>query len=112
MAIATFRGMHNYVKSTILVILYNFSGVQTTDGTPAALSLASLVEVSGLKYNTLACSLGRWCRWHYIKKYKGSRGYNYAIDDRGKHFIDNRLPPILRRQIEAEFWARMKNISR
>ena len=93
--LATFRGRHNRTKSKTLITLYHR---RYKLGNRTGLGLSELAQLSGCGYNSLRAKLGRWTAWGYIERnystgYQGRPIFVYKLADRGKRFIEERLPP-------------------
>lgn len=87
--IATFNKPHNWVKTSVLVLL---------DATGANLPLADIAVLSACKYHSLAVLLPKYARWKYVhQSFDSKRNCSvYSIARRGRDFLDYRAPPPLR----------------
>jgi hypothetical protein len=103
--IATFQGVHNNAKSKVLIILYNR---MFTEGFNTGLNAREIHLLSGVPYSTLS-ALSKWHRWGYLSRRaidNGSRPvFVYWLGARGKHFLEDRIPPAKLRQYTEEIKA-------
>ncbi len=90
---ATFLGKHNRVKTAALLTLAEH---------PGGLTCRGLSLLSGCSYQSLATLCSLWCKWHYLKRRLKDDVYFYRLAERGQWFLDVRLPPIVRHQVEAD----------
>jgi len=105
--IATFRGKHNASKAKTFIVLYD---AMFTQGITIGFSVGQLYLLSGVPYGTLKSSLGRWHSWQYVSRRarEGDNGrpiFTYWLGARGKHFVENRIPPDKLKQYITEIKA-------
>ena len=112
--IATFKGRHNSVKSKVLIVLYHR---RFKLGNRTGVGVAELAGLTGCNYNYLKSRLGKWAGWRYINRSlsigeRGHPAFLYSIDDRGKRFVEERLPRVRLEQYVSEIkLGRAKNES-
>jgi hypothetical protein len=95
---ATFNPPHNYTKSKCFLILALHSGV----------TYLQLAEETGCPPSSVISSLSRWARYDapYVLRRREIRNHRlvflYKLSARGKRFLDERLPPVVRDELEEE----------
>ena len=96
------RGLHNAVKSKILLELYSIWSRGNTEG----LCLSELTALTGTSPLSLQTLLPRWVKWAYVRRkakiFNDRPVFSYLIDDRGRKFCEIRIPPPKREQLIAE----------
>lgn len=104
--LATFRGIHNASKTKALMVLYDRL---LNQGITTGLTALELHLASGVNYNTLRSRLSRWNAWGYVKRRgNASRGkpiLMYTLGERGKHFLEDRVPAKVLKRFETEIQA-------
>jgi len=74
-------GEWNRLKGKVLLLLY-MRVERLGAGREAAIGLAEICQLSGVDYNSLKSSLGKWCRWGYIRRYRIKKYfYGYVIGE-------------------------------
>jgi len=101
---ATFRGRHNGSKSKVLLVLYD---IMYTLGVNTGVTARELHLLSGVPFNTVRSRLGLWWKWGYLGRRgkadgAGKLAYHYALAARGKHFVEDRIPPAKLKQYTEE----------
>lgn len=86
---ASFKGIHNRTRAVCLLLLADSQLMHSQGG---VLSAKQLSELSGLSYGSIMASVGKWCRWHYIKRipierYKVRSGWLYELSPRGRTWV-------------------------
>ncbi len=109
---ATFKGVHNAVKTKVLMVLYDR---ELQKGISTGLTARQLHFESGVNYDTLRSELGKWHSWGYVSRRgkddgQGRAIWHYYLAARGKHFLENRVPAkVLKRyQSELQAWWRSR----
>lgn len=86
---AKFVGKRNSCKGKVLIILYHFKDKYLT--------ARQIHEYTGVSYEYLETRLSFWYNIRYINRKplsraKGQPVWTYQIAERGKHFVDFRMP--------------------
>jgi hypothetical protein len=91
-SIASFRGRNNRTKTKILTFLND----RATRGNKKYFTAVELVLYCGVNRNYLRCRIGKWYDWRYLKRRPVQKDntlmYEYAIAERGKHFLADIAP--------------------
>jgi len=92
---ATFEGRHNSSKARVLLSLYE---IMFTHGVNKGFNAGEIHLLSGVPINTINASLPKWHRWHYVARRaqvngNGKPAFFYYLGARGKHFVEERIPP-------------------
>ncbi len=87
--IADFTGLNNSSKSKVLLYLLHEKGKYFT--------ARQLHEETGVSYDYLRGRLSFWYNIRYLDRapiisVKGKLAWGYRIDDRGEHFVKDRIP--------------------
>ena len=89
----SWRGSHNSVKSKVLLQLYAI----WEHGDNQGLCLKEIVKLTKCNIDSLRIMLPKWVEWHYLRRdakvYDNRPQFAYAIDQRGRHFVEDRIPP-------------------
>lgn len=88
--IAKFNGKRNSCKGKTLIILYHFEDKHLT--------ARQIHEYTGVSYEYLEARLSFWYNIRYVNRKptspaKGRPVWTYCIAERGKKFVDFRMPP-------------------
>jgi hypothetical protein len=93
--VANFWGNHNSAKSRCLLILYHRKFTLKSN---SGISVRELSTLSGVSYRYLRNRLNKWTSWLYVLRKASKTGkrnslyYKYTIDERGIHFVEDRIP--------------------
>lgn len=74
-------GKWNRLKCKALLLLY-LRAERLGNNKEAAIGLSEIHQLSGVNYNSLKASIGKWHRWGYLRRYRiKKRFYGYVIGE-------------------------------
>lgn len=103
---ADFTGRNNSSKSKVLIYLNHV-------GASKYLTARQLADKTGVGYDYLKARLSFWFNIRYLNRkvrapVKGKPAWCYAIAERGKHFVTDRIPGEKKDQLVGEINAWIK----
>ena len=105
--VISWHGKHDVTKAKVLMVLYACWQKRThLEGLCIGDLTAQPSTTAGVSPSTLNSELPDWIRWNYVsrktKEYHGKPVFSYFIDNRGRKFVERRIPPAKLVQFKAE----------